>query len=177
MLDLNRANLSAALVNVAINDAIEQAAIRATEQPRPYLGASIVGAECLRKVQYDWWCNPLCIRRACAKSSHADIIIEARSRQQLIAAGFKFAPPEVLGFSAVDGLPARPRRRHHHCRPDPFRRVPQLPVSVGAQGGQRQEAGASSSATASRKHFRSTPHKSRSTRPISTSPTPRSSPH
>jgi hypothetical protein len=103
VLDLNRANLSAALVNVTINDAIEQAAIRATEQPRPYLGASIVGAECLRKVQYDWWCPPVHPARLLeifARGHHH----EARSREQLIAAGFKFAPPEVLGFSAVDGL-------------------------------------------------------------------------
>ena len=29
---------------------------------------------------------------------------EAESRQQLVDAGFAFAPPEVLGFIAVDGL-------------------------------------------------------------------------
>ena len=58
MLDLNRASLSLEPVNVAINDAIERAATRKAELPRPYLGASIVGAECLRKVQFDWWCHP-----------------------------------------------------------------------------------------------------------------------
>ena len=136
MLDLNRANLSAALVNVTINDAIEQAAIRTTEQPRPYLGASIVGAECLRKVQYDWWCPPL-HPRACSKSSHADIIMT--SRQQLIAAGFKFAPPEVLGFSAVNGSCAgTPTGSFLQARPFPAC-LSQFSVSVGAQGGQWQK--------------------------------------
>lgn len=103
MLDLNRSNLSVALVNVAINDAIEQAATRAAEAPRPYLGASIVGSECLRKVQFDWWrksAHPARTREIFARGHY----FEQRSREQLIAAGFKFAPPDVLGFSVVDGL-------------------------------------------------------------------------
>ena len=45
-------------MNVAINDAIERAAATKAELPRPYLGASIVGDGCLRKVQFDWWCKP-----------------------------------------------------------------------------------------------------------------------
>ena len=53
MLNLNRANLSIESVNVAINDAIERAAVTMGELPRLYLGASIVGSVCLRKVQYD----------------------------------------------------------------------------------------------------------------------------
>jgi hypothetical protein len=57
VLDLNRANLSIAAINVAVNGAIERATMLAAELPRPYLGASIVGGECLRKVQYDWWCR------------------------------------------------------------------------------------------------------------------------
>ena len=102
MLNLNRASLSAALVNVAINDAIEQVVIRAAEPPRPYLGASIVGSECLRKVQYDWWCPVASGARA--RNLRARTPPRGASREQLIAAGFKFAPPEVLGFTAVDGL-------------------------------------------------------------------------
>ena len=80
MLDLNRANLSAEPINVAINDAIERAATRVTEQPRPYLGASIVGAECLRKVQYDWWCQPCAFRHACAISSQRGHYLRGRGR-------------------------------------------------------------------------------------------------
>jgi hypothetical protein len=103
VLNLNRASLSAERVNVAINDAIERATIRAAEPPRPYLGASAVGSECLRKIQFDWWCrsaHPARTVEIFARGHHH----EARSREQLVAAGFKFAPPEVLGFTAVGGL-------------------------------------------------------------------------
>ena len=103
MLDLNRANLSIASINVAVNDAIERGAVQAAELPRPYLGASIVGGECLRKVQYDWWCKPMHsarLREIFARGHY----FEDRSRQLLSKAGFKFAPPEALAFSAVNGL-------------------------------------------------------------------------
>ena len=102
MLNLNRASLSIELVNTAINDAIERAAAAVAEPPRPYLGASIVGSECLRKVQYDWWCQPVHparLREIFARGHY----FEAQSREQPEAVGFKFAPPEVLSFSAVDG--------------------------------------------------------------------------
>ena len=72
-LNLNRANLSLEPINSAINDAIERVAATAAELPRPYLGASIVGHECLRKVQYDWWCVPNS-RRERARFSNADTI-------------------------------------------------------------------------------------------------------
>jgi hypothetical protein len=53
VLDFNRANLSEAPISVAINALIEAAEPR-KENARQYLGASAIGAECLRKVQYDW---------------------------------------------------------------------------------------------------------------------------
>jgi len=101
-LNLNRASLSSEVVNVAVNDAIERAAAAKAELPRPYLGASIVGNDCLRKVQFDWWCKPTLSSRV------RDIFerghyFEDVARQHLIAAGFKFAPPEALAFSAVNG--------------------------------------------------------------------------
>jgi hypothetical protein len=102
VLNLNRASLSIESVNVAINAVIERAAATAAELLRPYLGASIVGSECLRKVQYDWWCRPVHsarLREIFARGHY----FEEQSRQQLSAAGFKFAPPEALFFSAVDG--------------------------------------------------------------------------
>jgi hypothetical protein len=102
VLDLNRANLSIEPINVAVNEAIERAAATAAELPRPYLGASIVGHECPRRVQFDWWCKPVLaarVREIFARGHH----FEAQSRDRLVAAGFKFAPPEVLGFSAVNG--------------------------------------------------------------------------
>jgi hypothetical protein len=103
VLDLNRANLSIASINVAINDAIEHAAKQTAELPRPYLGASIVGGQCLRKVQYDWWCTPTHSARA-REIFDRGHYFEERSRQLLSKAGFKFEPVEVLAFSAVNGL-------------------------------------------------------------------------
>jgi hypothetical protein len=101
-LNLNRASLSLEPVNVAVNDAIERAAATKAELPRPYLGASIVGHECLRRIQFDWWCKPTLAARV------RDIFdrghyFEDVARQRLIAAGFKFAPPEALAFTAVGG--------------------------------------------------------------------------
>src|SRR5215467_1273691 len=58
MLNLNRANLSLEPINGAINDAIERVAASAAELPRPYLGASIIGHECARHIQFDWWVKP-----------------------------------------------------------------------------------------------------------------------
>ena len=103
MLDLNRANLSIASLNVAVNDAIERAAAQAAELPRSYLGASIVGGECLRKVQYDWWCTPTHSARL-REIFDRGHYFEERSRQLLSKAGFQFAPPETLAFSTVNGL-------------------------------------------------------------------------
>jgi hypothetical protein len=101
-LNLNRASLSLEAVNVAVNDAIERASAAKAELPRPYLGASIVGDDCLRKVQFDWWCKPTLSSRV------RDIFerghyFEDVARQHLIATGFKFAPSEALAFSAVNG--------------------------------------------------------------------------
>ena len=102
MLNLNRASMSLEPVNVAINDALERAGKTTAELPRPYLGASIVGSECLRRVQYDWWCSPVLsarTREIFARGHH----FEARMRTQLAAAGFKFAPPETSAFTAANG--------------------------------------------------------------------------
>jgi hypothetical protein len=102
IMNFNRASLALEAVNVAVNDAIERAVATKAELPRPYLGASIVGDECLRKVQFDWWCKPTLPARV------RDIFdrghyFEDVARQHLIATGFKFAPPEALAFSAVNG--------------------------------------------------------------------------
>ena len=51
MLDFNRANFSERPINQAINDLIERAE-PPSENYRQYLGASSIGSECLRKVQY-----------------------------------------------------------------------------------------------------------------------------
>jgi hypothetical protein len=102
MLNLNRTNLSIEPVNTAINEAIERAAAATAELPRPYLGASIVGYECARRVQYAWWCAPVLAART-REIFERGHYFEQRARAHLAAIGFKFAPPEARAFTAVDG--------------------------------------------------------------------------
>jgi hypothetical protein len=102
MLNLNRANLSIEPINGAINEAIERAAATAAELPRPYLGASIIGHDCARRIQFDWWCKPELAART-REIFDRGHYFEERMRRRLTAAGFKFAPPEALEFTAADG--------------------------------------------------------------------------
>ena len=102
MPNFNRANLSLEPLNVAINDALERAAATKAELPRPYLGASIVGHECARRIQYDWWCKPVLAART-REIFERGHYFEERARRHLIEAGFKFAPPEALVFTALGG--------------------------------------------------------------------------
>jgi hypothetical protein len=107
MLNLARANQSNNSLNLAINACVEQASARkhSDDRPRGYLGASLIGDECLRKIQFEWVVAmttfPARVRSIFARGH----FFEAESRQLLIDAGFVFAsPPEVLGFRAVNGL-------------------------------------------------------------------------
>jgi hypothetical protein len=102
MLNLNRATLSLEPVNRAINDAIERSVAATAEMPRPYLGASIVGHDCARRIQYEWWVRPTLAARI-REIFNRGHYFEQRARQHLAAIGFKFAPPEVLSFTAVGG--------------------------------------------------------------------------
>jgi hypothetical protein len=89
-------------LNVQINTAVERATAAAAKLVRAYLGASIVGHECSRQIQYDWWCIPTLPARVrlLFDRGHA---FEALIRAQLLQAGFLFAPPEALKFEALDG--------------------------------------------------------------------------
>ena len=103
-MDLNRAIHSAEPINTALNEMIEAAAARTPEvNTRQYLGASSIGSECLRKVQYDWMVNSAHSFRT-RDIFHRGHVFEKLSRQHLVKAGFRFAPDDVLGFSAVGGL-------------------------------------------------------------------------
>ena len=102
MLDFNRTNVSTSPLSVAINELIEL-----TEWPevntRQYLGASTIGSECLRRVQFDWMVDavfPVRTRDIFARGH----LFEDITRQRLIQAGFRFAPTETLGFKAAGGL-------------------------------------------------------------------------
>ena len=101
-LDFNRSNLSDQPINKLVNELIEHAE-PPRENYRQYLGASAIGSECLRKVQYDWMCDPVFPARIkdIFERGH---FFENVTRQHLLAAGFKFAPAKRLEFNAADGL-------------------------------------------------------------------------
>jgi hypothetical protein len=100
--NFNKASLSLDPVNVALNADVERVAMATAEQPRPYLGVSIAGYECARRVQYTWWIkseHPAQVREIFDRGHY----FESRVLRHLIAIGFKFAPKEALAFSAVGG--------------------------------------------------------------------------
>ena len=99
MLDFNRANISETPLSLAINALIE-AAEPPEQSNRKYLGASAVGSECLRRVQYDWLCDPQHPTRTRDIFARGHYFEEV-SRQHLIRAGFDFAPAERLSFAAA----------------------------------------------------------------------------
>jgi hypothetical protein len=101
-IDLNRSNLSDRLINQLVNDLIENAE-PPSENFRQYLGASAIGAECLRKIQFDWMVDPVFPGRIKDIFARGHFFEEV-TREHLKAAGFKFAPPERLEFKAADGL-------------------------------------------------------------------------
>jgi hypothetical protein len=105
VLNLARANLSIDPLNTSINDAIEQATRRKHpgDQPRNYLGASLIGDECSRKIQFEWMTGATFSARVHSIFARGHYF-EIESRQQLVDAGFKFAPAEMLGFTAPGGL-------------------------------------------------------------------------
>jgi hypothetical protein len=159
-IDFNRSNLALAAINHEINELIERAE-PASENYRQYLGASAIGTECLRKLQYDWMCDPVFPARIKDIFARGHFF-EELTRQHLIAAGFKFAPSERLKFKTADGLfrgmlmesSRSDRYRHWNIRP------------CGSTSASRKKAGARSSATVWLGSMRPMPDKSRSIRLI-----------
>ena len=100
--DFNRANLSERPISQQINALIKRAEPPSVNH-RLYLGASAIGSECRRKVQFDWMCDPIFPARIKDIFARGHFFEEV-TRNHLIAAGFEFAPPEQLEFRAVDGL-------------------------------------------------------------------------
>jgi hypothetical protein len=106
MPNFNRANISETPVCLEINRLIEEAAARTPEENnRRYLGASAIGSECLRRVQFDWMCDAEHSLRIqdIFRRGH---VFEALSKKHLIAAGFQFATErdKTHEFTAVSGL-------------------------------------------------------------------------
>lgn len=105
MLDFNRANNSASDINTAINAALDLAALtEQREEHRNYLGASSIGSECLRKVQYDWKVestHPARTKRIFSRGH----MFEEITVKAFAQAGFRMerGTPRT-GFSAADGM-------------------------------------------------------------------------
>jgi hypothetical protein len=102
MLNLNRQTLSLKPINQQLNALIE-ASVPPNRNERRYLGASIIGGECLRRIQFDW------LEDAEFPARIEDVFerghfFEGLARRYLLAVGFQLAPAERLKFSAVDGL-------------------------------------------------------------------------
>jgi len=101
MPDFNATELSAAAISVALNALIDASVL--PEVTRGYLGASAVGHPCMRRIQYDWMCDPehpARIRDIFDRGHY----FERRSREHFVHAGFKFAPDERLRFRALAGM-------------------------------------------------------------------------
>jgi hypothetical protein len=103
MINLNRANLSINPLNAAINERIEQASLikHASDVPRDYLGASLIGETCLRKMQFEWMTASKFSARVRSIFARGHYF-EAETRQELLEAGFGFAPTEALEFIVAD---------------------------------------------------------------------------
>jgi hypothetical protein len=101
-LNFSRLTLSDQPLNQAINDLIERAE-PPSENYRQYLGASSIGSPCLRKIQFDWMCDPRFPGRIKDIFARGHFFEEV-TRQHLVAAGFEFAPAEELKFKAAGGL-------------------------------------------------------------------------
>ena len=92
-------------VNAAINTALDAAAlVEQREQRRNYLGASGIGSECLRKVQFDW--QRVSVHAARTKRifnrGHAS---EEKIAASLIAAGFAIERgTDATGFTVCDDM-------------------------------------------------------------------------
>lgn len=104
MLDFNRENVAATDINTAINAAMDAAALNEQrEERRGYLGASGIGSECLRRVQYDWQVDsthPARTKRIFSRGH----MFEEITVKALAQAGFRIerGTPET-GFATADG--------------------------------------------------------------------------
>jgi hypothetical protein len=91
-------------INDAINAALDAAAeVEEREERRDYLGASSIGSECLRKVQFDWQrvSEHAARTKRRFKRGHDS---EEKIAAQLMLAGFAIERgTEATGFTACDG--------------------------------------------------------------------------
>lgn len=102
-LDFNRENVAATDVNQSINALLDAAALtEQREERRTYLGASGIGSECLRKVQFDWQRDSTHAARTKRIFSRGHMFEEI-SVKALAQAGFRMERGTVAtSFSAVN---------------------------------------------------------------------------
>lgn len=103
MLDLNRTELSALPVSIAINALLEAGAREVGEPTRGYLGASSIGHECMRAIQFDWMCDQQHPLQAKDRFERGHFF-ERLSRDHFARAGFQFADLDKLAFIALEGM-------------------------------------------------------------------------
>lgn len=104
VLDFNPANLSSTDINASINAALDAAALaEQREERRTYLGASGIGSECLRSIQFNWKRDsifPAQTKRIFSRGH----MFEEISVKALAQAGFRMERgTPATAFSAVDG--------------------------------------------------------------------------
>jgi hypothetical protein len=102
MLDFSRLILADKPINLDFNRLIERTT-PPSENTRHYLGASMIGSECLRRTQYDWWVDPEFPTRTLDIFERGHFH-EALVRRRMIAAGFEFASNNRLHFTSASGL-------------------------------------------------------------------------
>jgi hypothetical protein len=85
MPDFNASNRAAEPISVALNALIDASIV--AEQTRGYLGASAIGHECLRRIQFDWMCDPEHPARLRDVFDRGHYF-EQRSREHFIRANF-----------------------------------------------------------------------------------------
>ena len=101
-IDFNRTEASAAPASIAINAVLDAGARAESERTRNYLGASAVGHPCLRKIQFDWMCDPVHQTRTRDIFARGHFF-EQQTRGHFERAGFRFAEKDRLEFETLDG--------------------------------------------------------------------------
>jgi hypothetical protein len=101
-INLNRKTLSLDPLNIAVNQLIEGAE-PPRENTRQYLGASSIGSECLRRIQFDWKVDSKHDTRTLDRFARGNFF-EELSRQHLMRARFEFADKDQGDrFETADG--------------------------------------------------------------------------
>lgn len=105
MLDFNREIASVTDLNKSVNDLLDAASLsEEREARREYLGASGIGSECLRKVQFDWKRDSVHAARTkrIFNRGHAS---EEKIATSLAKSGFRIERnTPATGFTMLDGL-------------------------------------------------------------------------